>query len=187
MIIINISGKAGSGKDTLAKEIKIYLDKLGLRTGICKYGDFVKLMYSSFNEYTGKKDKKERRGLQRIGHGIKQVDDPLYWVKQVDNQIKAYNKLEQVDVVLIPDCRYPEEIEYWENQVSIRLINPSYRKNDTGMDEMTKAHHSETALDEYKDFDFVEYVPYGLHNLTNLAFNLAKKIFDYFMTEDFVS
>ena len=59
------------------------------------------------------------------------------------------------DVFIIGDCRFPNEIEYWEgrnNYYSIKIVRENHSSKLT---EEQKQHASETSLDGYDNFDFV--------------------------------
>lgn len=103
-----------------------------------------------------------RHLLQIYGLEIfKSKVDPLYWVKGIAEEV-LHSKS---DVVLITDCRFPEEIGYMESffgpeyVVSIRIERP------LGLNEEGRNHESETALDGYNGFDLTLYNDGGLNEL----------------------
>lgn len=153
MKIILISGKARHGKDTTAQFLRELLEQRGKRVLICHYGDLVKYVCKTFFGWNGEKDEAGRSLLQRVGTDVirKQCED--YWVRFVLEVLGFFPN--EWDYVLIPDCRFPNEIHLPGfvafDTVHIRVVRPDF---DNGLTPEQKAHPSETALDDSKP-DFV--------------------------------
>jgi len=88
--------------------------------------------------------------LQIVGTDIikKRVDDN-YWVKQVKDRCIASND----DIIIVTDCRFPNEITEMicdEYETVVIRIN-----RDINTQELIASHDSETALNDWKEFDFI--------------------------------
>lgn len=157
MQIINISGKAEHGKDTLALMLKDKLSKSGKQSLILHYGDYLKFLCKVLYNWDGQKNEEGRMLLQQFGTNKVRDIIPDYWVISVANQLDLLEYLdEEPDFVLIPDCRFPNEIEWWAKngfqQKSVRVIRNNHISKLTAEQ---LQHPSEIALDEYQHFDFV--------------------------------
>lgn len=152
MRVITISGKAGHGKDTVATMMKEQLqDNLGLNVLIAHYADLVKHVCKTFFEWDGIKDQRGRSVLQYVGTDVVRAQDQNYWVDFIADMLTFFN--DEWDVVLIPDCRFPNEIDRLRrrgfNVTSLIVRRPDF---DNGLTDTQKSHPSETSID-YMDFD----------------------------------
>ena len=167
-MIIGISGKAGSGKDTAAKMLEVLYANPNI-----SYEDFANRKYKNFadiqimhfadilkettqvlfrigewetNTQEGKKTtinwigKTVRELLQEVGQGLRDAVDPNLWIKAL------FANTEDWSNYIIADVRYPNELEAIKERdgVLIRID-----RNGTGAGN----HSSETALDDYKEWD----------------------------------
>lgn len=170
MKIICISGKAQHGKDTTAGYLKEFLEERGKKVLICHYGDLVKYVCKTFFGWDGQKDEKGRTLLQRVGTDVIRAQDPDYWVRFIGDMLMFFYG--EWDYVLIPDCRFPNEVDYLKNlnwHAKHSLLSPFYgkvlnvshirviRENFVSpLTEEQQKHPSETALDEYP-YDYLLY------------------------------
>lgn len=147
MKIICISGKAGHGKDTFAGFLKTRLVTRGKRVLIAHYGDLIKYVCSKFFGWDGKKDEKGRTLLQQIGTEGIRSKKPDYWVSFIADILEMFP--DEWDYVLIPDARFPNEVNYLKDKgldvLHIRVERPGFNMLT---DEQQK-HKSETALDNF--------------------------------------
>ena len=167
-MIIGISGKAGSGKDTAAKMLEVLYANPDI-----SYEDFVNKRYKNFadiqivhfadtlketaqvlfrisewetNTQEGKKTtidwigKTVRELLQGIGQGLRDAIDPDLWIKIL------FANTENWSNYIIADVRYPNEIKAIKERNGILL---RIDRKDAGAGN----HSSETALDNYKEWD----------------------------------
>lgn len=167
-MIIGISGKAGSGKDTAAKMLEVLYANPNI-----SYEDFVNKRYKNFadiqivhfadslketaqvlfrigewetNTQEGKKTtinwigKTVRELLQGIGQGLRDAIDPNLWVKILFANTEGWSNY------IIADVRYPNEVYAIKERNGI-LIRIDRKGAGAGN------HSSETALDDYKDWD----------------------------------
>ena len=167
-MIIGISGKAGSGKDTAAKMLEVLYANPDI-----SYEDFVNKRYKNFadiqivhfadtlketaqvlfrigewetNTQEGKKTtinwigKTVRELLQGIGQGLRDAIDSDLWVKILFANTEGWTNY------IIADVRYPNEIKAIKERNGILL---RIDRKDAGAGN----HSSETALDDYKEWD----------------------------------
>lgn len=148
MKIICISGKAQHGKDTTADLLKGILEQQGNRVVVYHYADLLKFICKSYFDWNGQKDEYGRTLLQHVGTDIVRTKDPDYWV---DFAIKFFKLFEhEWNYVLIPDCRFPNEIELMQQNfdtIHLRVVRPNF---DNGLSHEQQQHISEIALDDYK-------------------------------------
>lgn len=167
-MIIGISGKAGSGKDTAAKMLEVLYANPDI-----SYEDFSNRKYKNFadiqivhfadilketvqvlfgigewetNTQEGKKTtiewigKTVRELLQGVGQGLRDAIDPNLWIKVL------FANTENWSNYIIADVRYPNEVEAIKERNGILL---RIDRKDAGAGN----HSSETALDDYKEWD----------------------------------
>lgn len=171
MKIILISGKAQHGKDTTAQIIKNELTKQGNKVIITHFADLVKFTCEKYFDWNGEKDEAGRTLLQYVGTDVVRTINPNYWADFVINFLSMFP--EEWDYVLIPDCRFKNELELWGgwDTVSVRVIRENFKSILT-TEQLN--HPSETALDDY-EFD------YYIHNDGDLKQleNEVDKFIDY--------
>jgi len=163
MKIINISGKAMAGKDTSALILKEKLESKNKKVLIAHFADLVKYVSKQFFNWNGIKDEQGRTILQRIGTDVVRTQKPNYWVDFIKGFLEMFQ--DEWDYVLIPDCRFKNEIEAfkqdgWPN-VSVRIIRDNFISNLTP-EQLN--HPSETALDNY-EFDYYIHNSYDMDYL----------------------
>ena len=147
-----ISAKARHGKDTAGAMIAEYLESKGKRVLITHFADLVKFVCTKFFGWNGDKDEAGRTLLQYIGTDVIGAKQPDYWANFIVDILKFFEN--EWDYVLIPDCRYPIEVETMKENfdtVVLRIERPDFESNLT---EEQKKHASEVMMDNY-DFDVV--------------------------------
>lgn len=144
--IICVSGKAQNGKDTSAGILKDILEKCGYRVLITHYGDLVKYVCKTFFDWNGEKDEAGRGLLQFVGTDRIRAQRPNYWVDFVVSIVQMFP--DQWDYVIIPDSRFPNEIDCFKeagfNVTHARVIRAPFVSPLTPEQQI---HISETALD----------------------------------------
>jgi hypothetical protein len=167
--IITISGKAEHGKTLAALILKQRLESLNKKTLIVNYSDLVKFYCSQYFGWDGKKDENGRSLLQYIGTDNVRMKNPDYWLQSVKNVVDLFS--DEFDYFIIPDCRFPNEIDLWKkNNYNLTSIHVS-RLNQDGLEYQNsltleqKLHISEIALDNYM-FDYYIKSKSGIDNLT---------------------
>ena len=160
MKVICISGKARHGKDCTANFLKPELEARGKRVLIAHFGDLVKFICKTYFDWDGQKDERGRHILQYVGTDIIRAQRPDYWVDFVADMLAFFG--DKWDYVLIPDSRFPNEIEKFSERgfdsISLRVIRDNF---ESPLTEEQQNHISETALDNYS-FDYV------IHNSSTL-------------------
>lgn len=147
---ILISGKAQHGKDTSARFFEEYLTSYGKKVVIAHYADLLKYICKMFFEWNGEKDEKGRTLLQQVGTDCIRKNDPDYWVRFIVDFVSMFPF--QWDYVIIPDTRFPNEVDYVRrsgfNTKHVRILRPA--PFDNGLTSEQKKHPSEVALDNSK-------------------------------------
>ena len=179
---IIISGKSGSGKDMFAQFLKEELAKHGKKALVIHYADAVKWFCRDFLDWDGKKDEVGRTLLQMVGTDIVRKVHPNFWTGIVVGLIQAFEPTSNFDIAIVPDARFPNEVDIslssLKNCVSVRIE----RKNADGTDwvnplltEDQRNHASETSLDCFA-FDYIIHNDEGLDLLRESAQTLLKDL-----------
>jgi hypothetical protein len=127
-----------------------------------------KLRIKDENWYEDKTDI-TRNILQLYGTEIfrKRVDND-WWVKQVKNRCIESND----DIIIITDCRFPNEItEMMDDNYETFVIRINRNINTN---ELISSHESETALDLWKEWNFIVENNGTLDELKNSSIEIAK-------------
>ena len=153
MRVICISGVARSGKDTAASYMKKKYEADGKRVLITHYADLLKYLCKSLFGWNGVKDDEGRKLLQYVGTDVVRTKNPDYWVNFMIGMLDLFYG--EWDYVLIPDCRFPNEVDrLYENNFdvcSVRIIRDKFTNNLT---KEQQEHPSETAMNNY-NFNYI--------------------------------
>ncbi len=145
--IFCISGKAGHGKDTFAKILEQKLSAEGYKVLIIHYADLLKFILKNFFRWNGEKDEHGRMLLQQVGTETVRKANPNYWVDFIASILSMFPR--EWDYVLIPDARFPNEIDRLKERgfdvTHVRVVRRAYESNLT---DAQQEHSSETALDD---------------------------------------
>lgn len=161
MRIIAISGKAESGKDTIAQELSNILEENDKKVMIIHFADVLKFSCQKYFGWNGKKDTQGRSLLQYVGTELRERYNPNMWVNITKELIRGFGK--EFDYVIIPDTRFKKEMDMIKDEwdgFSLRVERYDYNESGTPykhvnkLTEEQRAHRSETELDMY-NFDFV--------------------------------
>lgn len=171
MKVVCISGKAQHGKDTTAGMMKTALESMGHTVLIAHYGDLVKYVCRTFFGWNGEKDAYGRSLLQKIGTDIVREQRPNYWVDFVKDMLSIFPN--EWDFVLIPDSRFPNEIDGLK-QSGFNVIHLRVRREnfESPLTTEQQNHPSETALDHVVP-DFLIVNDGTLEDLYNKVCNLV--------------
>lgn len=147
MKIICISGKARHGKDITATYLSEALETRGYSVLVTHYADLLKYICKTFFDWDGKKDEYGRDLLQIVGTEVIRKKDPDFWVKFIRDILQFFP--DRWDYVLIPDCRFPNEIDVikaeFADTIHVRVYRPDC---ESPLTEEQQNHISETALDD---------------------------------------
>lgn len=174
MKVIVISGHARHGKDTLARMMKDYLEACDNNVLITHFGDFLKYICKTLFDWDGKKDDAGRSLLQYVGTEIIRKQQPDFFADFLVNILNLFPN--EWDYVLIPDCRFPNEITcFRENGFDVRHIRIHRPNFDSGLNKQQLNHPSETALDNYSA-DYYVLNDSTRENLKDKALEIINKI-----------
>jgi len=148
MKVILISGKARHGKDTAAEILERHLKNAGYRVLVAHYADLLKYICKTFFGWDGNKDESGRNLLQTVGTNTIRKVRPDYWADFIADVLSFFP--DAWDYVLIPDCRFPNEVERMKDKIAdTTLVRVARHNFDSGLTEEQLNHPSETALDDY--------------------------------------
>jgi hypothetical protein len=174
MKIICISGHAQHGKDTFAGMLSDVYKERGERVLITHYADLLKYVCKAFWGWNGKKDATGRTLLQKVGTDVFRKNDPDFWVRFMVEVLGF--AAENWDRVIIPDCRFPNEIDELKKEGfdvhHIRIVRIGFM---SPLSEEQQNHPSETALDDVTP-DFTVYNHKTLSDLYGSAITIASEI-----------
>lgn len=146
MKVILISGKAQNGKDTVAGSLHKALIDDGKRVLVTHYADLLKYICRNYFGWDGNKDENGRQMLQYVGTDVIRKQNPTLWVDFVAMILKYFH--ENWDYVIIPDCRFPNEvstmIDNGFDTIHLRVVRDNF---ESPLTEEQQKHPSETALD----------------------------------------
>lgn len=150
MKIILISGKAGSGKTSLAKRISELLPK----TVITSFSKYIKLFALEMTDWKGNDSDKPREFLQSMGDTLRSIDHN-FMCNRLMEDMKVYEMY--YDYVIISDVRLVNELEYFTKNnlyetYSIRINSNDNRRN---LNNSEMNHITETDLDNYNKFNLI--------------------------------
>ena len=148
MKIYLISGPARNGKDTIGNYLENEYKKREYKVCKSQISKYLKQYVKDYFGWDGQKDDKGRTLLQYVGTDIVRKKNPDYWVDFVISFVKLF--ADEWGYVLIPDTRFPNEIDRWKdegfNPIHVRVVRDGF---DNGLSEEQKNHPSETALSDY--------------------------------------
>lgn len=155
-LIICTCGKAGSGKSFVGKVIYDECTKNNLKVIVSPYTKYLKKYISEITGWDMSDNDKPRDLLQKISSEL--IKDKLgnkdFFIKRQLEDIDVYSYF--FDVIIIPDVRFPDEIEVLKdkylNVLSIGVIRKDF---DNGLSFEQKKDITEVALDDYSNYDYV--------------------------------
>ena len=147
-----LSGKAGSGKDTVYSIIKKYYKNKKVIN--ISFGYYIKDYVKRISSWDGNEKTKPRELLQSFGIDLvkKKIDSKLF-IRRILEDIIVFSHF--YDIIVVTDVRLLDEIEVlkekYPKSISIRIN----RDFDNGLSDSEKNHITEIALDNYDKFDYV--------------------------------
>lgn len=153
MRIFLISGKAGSGKNEVARLIKEFYIYKHEESAITSYSKNIKIFTKELTDWDGNEENKPRKFMQTLGDNIRSINSE-YFTSNMIEDIAVYEKY--VKNLIISDCRMPNEIdnikESFDEVYSFYIVN---QFSESKLDVEEQAHITETALEDYTDFDYI--------------------------------
>lgn len=149
-----ISGKAKSGKNTIAKVINQYLQNQNQKGAILAYAFYIKAYTKTITDWDGNENTKPRSFLQKLGTEVirKKINSHFFTNRMLED-IQVYSYF--FDYLIISDARTKEEIEEikknYNQVVTIYIERPNY---DNGLTPDQKNHSTELELGDYPYFDY---------------------------------
>ena len=152
-LVIVLSGKARSGKDTSLEILKRKYEQIGKKVISLYYASYIKEYAKKISSWDGNDENKPRTLLQVLGTDIiRNTIDKNFFINRIIEDIKVHSKF--FDVIIIGDARFPEEIDYIKNEFK-NVISVHINREDMNLlTEEEKKHVTETALDSYKGYDY---------------------------------
>lgn len=173
-IIFLISGKAHSGKSTVANIIKKYYEEYNQKIIITGFAKYIKLYAHEIIAWDYKEETKPRKFLQDIGFTVRNKLDNNIFINRMLEDIKVYENY--ANGVIISDVRFRNEIEQiknkYQNVISINIVS---KNSQLTLNEEEKKHISEHDLDDYKNFDYVINNDSDIKDLEQNVFNVLEK------------
>ena len=176
ILIFCICGKAGSGKTFVGKYIHKKYSQKKYKVIISPYTKYLK---QYIKEITGKsvtEKNKPRRLLQQLSSELIKGElgyKDIFINRQLED-ISIYKYF--FDIIIIPDVRFPKEIEvlkeHYNNVITIEVKRSNY---DNGLTNIEKNDTTETSLDNYQKFDYI-LDNQGNTNLQNDVLNIIDNI-----------
>lgn len=149
--IFIIAGKARQGKDTICEYIRdYYKDNKVLHLPNNYYmRDYAKRI----TNWDGSDETKPRDLLIELADYARKNIDEHFYINRTIEDIQILSKY--YDIIIIPDARFPYEIELpkekFDNVVSIHVERPNYNSE---LSNANKQHATEISLDNYNKYDY---------------------------------
>ena len=180
--IILISGKAESGKDTLATYLKEKLEANGEKVVIDRFAKYIKGYLKDYYSWDGvTKDQFIRTKLQQLGTDIikEKLNYKSFHAKRLTEDFQIVS--DDFDYFLVPDTRFRDEIHTFKAMfpdecITVRINRYDYKSKLT--DEQLK-HKSECDLDKF-NFDYTIHTrKSNINQLYDEADRVLKKVLAY--------
>lgn len=173
-----LSGKASSGKNLTASLMTDIYFKKNKNAISLAYASYLKEYAKNVLKWDGEEKTKPREFLQQVGVELikKQIDSNML-INRILEDIKVYSYF--YDVIIISDARFIEEIscvkDNFDNVTVIR-INSDIESNLTDSE---KKHITETALDNYNEYDYNIENNETVYELRNKIEEIIKEVDSY--------
>ena len=175
-LIVLVAGKARSGKGEVASYMEKILKKEGKKVILSPYTKYLRRYIAEVTGEDFDDENKPRDLLQKISSELikKKLSNPNFFIHRQQEDLSFY--LYFMDVVIIPDVRFPEEIdaikEKFSNVFSIGVKRKDY------ISTLTKEQQediTEIALDDYHNYD-IELENTSLEKLQSDVLDMIKKL-----------
>ena len=109
IICIMANGKASVNKELVAKLLRGELEKADKRVLVARFADPLKLICRNWFDWDGRMDDAGRSLLRYIGTDVVRARLPDFWADFTLNLLSLLR--DEWDYVIIPDSRYPNELD----------------------------------------------------------------------------
>ena len=154
-IIILIGGKAGSGKTTLAAYLKELLEESKKEVIISPYTKYLKQYIETITGEKITEENKPREFLQKLSSELikKKLGFKNLFIDRQIEDITIYSYFK--DIIIIPDVRFPKEIEEIKNKFkNVYSIGINRIDFQSTLTKEQQQDITETSLDNYKEYDY---------------------------------
>ena len=155
MKVYLISGAARNGKDTIGNFLEEEYGKKNKKVCRSQISKYLKLYIKDYFGWDGSEETKPRELLQTLGTDTirEKLNKPRFFVERTIEDIEILSNF--FDVMVITDIRFPIEIEaIKEKFADVVSINVKRINFDTVLTSKQQAHKTETALNNYDNFDY---------------------------------
>ena len=170
--IFMISGKAGTGKNTVSSIIKEFYGENAIEISFSYY---IKDYAKRVSNWDGSEDTKPRELLQHLGiELVRNKINPKLFINRTLEDIEVFSYF--YDVIIISGWRLVEELEdiksVYPNSISIGVIS----NKGNNLTESEKNHLTEVSLDNYSNYDYVINNNDSYETLKNDVLNILKEV-----------
>ena len=154
--IIALSGKMGSGKDYIAREIIVpWIKATGANVVTTAFADQLKLKISAeklvpLADMMGDKNAVTRKLLQDVGTDYRERIGTDIWIRYMERWIELRKIRDGQQIVVITDCRYPNELEWVKSKggVIVKINAPDRTAARVSAENcpVLSEHHSENEI-----------------------------------------
>jgi len=148
------AGKARSGKDTSASYIKSYYESKSKKVAILQYSTYLKEYAKKITNWSGSDIDKPRQLLIELGTDLirGKIDRYLFVNRMIEDIIVLSYFF---DILIISDARLVEELEVPRKKIkNVKIINIKRPNFDNGLTKEQQKSLTESALDNYTDYDY---------------------------------
>lgn len=182
-LIIMVAGRARSGKGVVSDFFRDWYLKNGKKVVVSPYTKYLKRYIYEITGNTCEGEDKPRDMLQQLSSGLIKnlLGDSDFFVRRQLEDLAVYSYF--MDVVIIPDVRFPREIaevkKRYANVVAIGVERLNYVSTLTREQQEDE---TETSLDGYREYDF--YIENSsLEQLEREVFQIIKKLEERILDE----
>lgn len=179
--IILVSGKARSGKNTLADYLKEKLEAKGNVVVVDMFAKYIKY-YCTQMGWNGEKNEYWRGVLQNLGTEVikEKLNYKSFHAKRLAEDIQILSEQFGVDYFIIADTRFRDEIYtmkamFPDDVITVNVVRLGLKSNLT---EKQLKHKSENDLNGFK-FDYNIFVQDGIQHLYDESDRALKNVLNY--------
>lgn len=170
------AGKARSGKDTSADFIKKYYENDGKSVVTLQYSTYLKEYAKKITNWSGSDQDKPRQLLIELGTDLirGKIDKYLFVNRMIEDIIVMSYFF---DVIVISDARLIEELEIPREKLkNVKIINIKRPNFDNGLTKEQQKSLTESALDNYTNYDYSIINDGTLENLNEKIIKMLKEM-----------